>query len=115
MTMVPLPQNGVPQPIVPRLDNLVVLRQQLASRLQRQIEHGNVEIGVDARGSDEREQDRQVGGDPACDRPGMEAATPRRERPVGGVGDHDERRPRRLAGHRKALFSFPRKPSSSPR
>jgi chemotaxis protein MotB len=47
---VPLPQNGVPQPIVPRLDNLVVLRQQLASRLQRQIEHGNVEIGVDARG-----------------------------------------------------------------
>lgn len=47
---VPLPQNGVPQPIVPRLDNLVVLRQQLASRLQRQIAHGNVEIGVDARG-----------------------------------------------------------------
>ncbi len=47
---VPLPQNGVPQPIVPRLDNLVVLRQQLASRLQRQIEQGNVEIGVDARG-----------------------------------------------------------------
>jgi chemotaxis protein MotB len=47
---VPLPQNGVPQPIAPRLDNLVVLRQQLAARLQRQIEHGNVEIGVDARG-----------------------------------------------------------------
>src|SRR5687768_15373503 len=47
---VPLPQNGVPQPIVPHLDNLVVLRQQLASRLERQIAHGNVEIGVDARG-----------------------------------------------------------------
>jgi chemotaxis protein MotB len=47
---VPLPQNGVPQPIVPRLDNLVALRQQLAARLQRQIRQGNVEIGVDARG-----------------------------------------------------------------
>jgi chemotaxis protein MotB len=47
---VPLPQNGVPQPIVPRLDNLVVLRQQLAARLERQISQGNVEIGVDARG-----------------------------------------------------------------
>jgi chemotaxis protein MotB len=47
---VPLPQNGLPQPIVPRLDNLVVLRQQLAARLQRQIEQGHVEIGVDARG-----------------------------------------------------------------
>jgi len=47
---VPLPQNGVPQPVVPRLDNLVVLRQQLASRLERQIQQGNVEIGVDARG-----------------------------------------------------------------
>jgi chemotaxis protein MotB len=47
---VPLPQNGVPQPIVPRLDNLVVLRQQLAARLDRQIAQGNVEIGVDSRG-----------------------------------------------------------------
>jgi chemotaxis protein MotB len=47
---VPLPQNGVPQPIVPRLDNLVTLRQQLAARLQRQIQQGTVEIGVDARG-----------------------------------------------------------------
>jgi chemotaxis protein MotB len=46
----PLPQNGLPQPVVPRLDNLVMLRQQLASRLQSQIEQGNVEIGVDARG-----------------------------------------------------------------
>jgi len=49
-TPVPLPQNGVPQPIVPRLDNLVVLRQQLAARLERQIAQGNVEIGVDSRG-----------------------------------------------------------------
>jgi chemotaxis protein MotB len=47
---VPLPQNAVPQPIVPRLDNLVVLRQQLAARLERQIAQGHVEIGVDARG-----------------------------------------------------------------
>jgi chemotaxis protein MotB len=47
---VPLPQNGVPQPVVPRLDNLVNLRQQLAARLQRQIQQGTVEIGVDARG-----------------------------------------------------------------
>ena len=47
---VPLPQNGVPQPIVPRLDNLVVLRQQLAARLERQIAQGHVEIGVDSRG-----------------------------------------------------------------
>jgi chemotaxis protein MotB len=47
---VPLPQNGLPQPVVPRLDNLVTLRQQLAARLQRQIQQGNVEIGVDARG-----------------------------------------------------------------
>ena len=47
---VPLPLSGVPQPVVPRLDNLVELRQQLAARLQRQIRHGNVEIGVDARG-----------------------------------------------------------------
>jgi chemotaxis protein MotB len=47
---VPLPQNGVPQPIAPRLGNLVTLHQQLAARLQRQIQHGNVEIGVDARG-----------------------------------------------------------------
>ena len=47
---VPLPQNGLPQPVVPQLDNLVVLRQQLASRLERQIQQGNVEIGVDARG-----------------------------------------------------------------
>ncbi len=47
---VPLPQNGVPQPVVPRLDNLVVLRQQLAARLERQISQGHVEIGVDSRG-----------------------------------------------------------------
>jgi chemotaxis protein MotB len=47
---VPLPQNGVPQPVVPRLDNLVVLREQLAARLHRQIQLGAVEIGVDARG-----------------------------------------------------------------
>lgn len=47
---VPLPQNGVPQPVVPRLDNLVALHQQLASRLEGQIAQGNVEIGVDARG-----------------------------------------------------------------
>ena len=47
---VPLPQNGLPQPVVPRLDNLVELRRQLSARLQRQIQHGNVEIGVDSRG-----------------------------------------------------------------
>ena len=47
---VPLPHNGVPQPVVPRLDNLVMLRQQLAQRLRRQIQQGTVEIGVDARG-----------------------------------------------------------------
>ena len=47
---VPLPQNGTPQPVIPRLDNLVALRQQLASRLDRQIQQGTVEIGVDARG-----------------------------------------------------------------
>jgi chemotaxis protein MotB len=47
---VPLPQNGLPQPIVPRLDNLVALRQQLAARLEGQIASGNVEIGVDSRG-----------------------------------------------------------------
>ena len=47
---VPLPQSGVPQPVVPRLDNLVELRQQLSARLQRQIRQGNVEIGVDSRG-----------------------------------------------------------------
>jgi chemotaxis protein MotB len=47
---VPLPHNGVPQPVVPRLDNLVALHQQLASRLEGQIAQGNVEIGVDARG-----------------------------------------------------------------
>jgi chemotaxis protein MotB len=47
---VPLPQTGLPQPVVPRLDNLVELRRQLSARLQRQIQHGNVEIGVDSRG-----------------------------------------------------------------
>ncbi|MEO5822008.1 MAG: flagellar motor protein MotB [Vicinamibacteraceae bacterium] len=47
---VPLPTNGVPQPVMPRLDNLVNLRQQLSARLQRQIQQGNVEISVDARG-----------------------------------------------------------------
>jgi chemotaxis protein MotB len=36
--------------VVPRLDNLVNLRHQLAARLQRQIQQGTVEIGVDARG-----------------------------------------------------------------
>jgi len=46
----PLPQSGVPQPVMPRLDTLVNLRQQLAARLQGQIRQGNVEIGVDARG-----------------------------------------------------------------
>ena len=34
---------------------------------------------------------------------------------LGGVRDHDEGRPRRLAAHRNALFSFPRNPSSSSR
>jgi chemotaxis protein MotB len=47
---VPLPQNGMPQPIVPRLDNLVELRRQLSARLERQLRQGNVEIGVDSRG-----------------------------------------------------------------
>jgi chemotaxis protein MotB len=48
---VPLPQTGLPQPVVvPRLDNLVELRRQLAARLQHQIRQGNVEIGVDSRG-----------------------------------------------------------------
>jgi chemotaxis protein MotB len=47
---VPLPQNGLPQPVVPRLDNLVELRRQLSARLQHQIRQGNVEIGVDSRG-----------------------------------------------------------------
>ena len=47
---VPLPQSGLPQPVVPRLDYLVELRQQLSARLQRQIRQGNVEIGVDSRG-----------------------------------------------------------------
>jgi chemotaxis protein MotB len=47
---VPLPQTGVPQPVVPRLDNLIELRRQLAARLQRQIQQGTVEISVDARG-----------------------------------------------------------------
>ena len=47
---VPLPQNGLPQPVMPRLDNLVELRRQLAARLQHQIRQGNVEIGVDSRG-----------------------------------------------------------------
>jgi chemotaxis protein MotB len=47
---VPLPQSGLPQPVVPRLDYLVELRQQLSARLQRQIQQGNVEIGVDSRG-----------------------------------------------------------------
>ena len=46
----PLPQSGLPQPVVPRLDNLVELRQQLSARLQRQIRQGNVEIDVDSRG-----------------------------------------------------------------
>jgi chemotaxis protein MotB len=46
----PLPHPGVPPPIVPRLDHLVELRQQLAARLQHQIQQGNVEIGVDSRG-----------------------------------------------------------------
>jgi chemotaxis protein MotB len=46
----PLPRTGVPQPVVPQLDNLVVLQQQLAARLQRQIQLGQVALGVDARG-----------------------------------------------------------------
>ena len=47
---IPLPAPAPGTSIAPRLDNLVVLQQQLASRLQRQIQQGNVEIGVDARG-----------------------------------------------------------------
>ncbi len=47
---VPLPLTGMPQPVAPRLDNLVVLQQQLAARLQRQIQLGQVALGVDARG-----------------------------------------------------------------
>ena len=47
---VPLPQTGVPQPVVPRIDNLVELRRQLAARLEHQISQGHVEIGVDSRG-----------------------------------------------------------------
>jgi len=50
LAAVPLPQAGVPQPIMPRLDHLVELRQQLAAALQHQIQQGNVEIGVDSRG-----------------------------------------------------------------
>ena len=37
---VPLPQTGLPQPVVPRLDNLVELRRQLAARLEHQIQPG---------------------------------------------------------------------------
>jgi chemotaxis protein MotB len=47
---VPLTETGTPQPVMPRLDALVDLRRQLAARLQRQIQVGNVEIGVDSRG-----------------------------------------------------------------
>jgi chemotaxis protein MotB len=41
---------GASLAIAPRLDNLVELQQQLAGRLQRQIQQGNVVLGVDARG-----------------------------------------------------------------
>jgi chemotaxis protein MotB len=45
---VPLPETG--RSVAPRLDNLVVLRQQLSSRLERQIQQGKVSLDVDARG-----------------------------------------------------------------
>jgi chemotaxis protein MotB len=48
--LVPLPERTGTPTIAPRLDNLVVLRQQLGNRLSRQIAQGSVAVDVDGRG-----------------------------------------------------------------